>query len=72
MTRFDLPFQDKVWSDIVSSLVKAGAGIPMAYVDAEGVHCNPLPDARCTGSGIISLVNANQDISLEQVAKCLA
>lgn len=72
MTRFDLPFKDKTWSDIVCSFVKGGAGIPMAYVDDDGVHCNPLPDERCTGTGIISLVNANQDITPDQVAKCLA
>ena len=72
MVRFDLPFKDKPWADIVCGFVTGGAGVPMAYVNDSGVHCNPLPNERCTGSGIISLVNEDQNITPEQVIKCLA
>lgn len=72
MIRFDLSFKDKIWSDVVSNFVRGGAGIPMAYVNESGVHCNPLPDELCTGKAIISLVHESQKLSLEQVAKCLA
>ena len=72
MVRYDLKFENKTWSDIVCGFVTGGAGTPMAYINDQGVHCNPLPDDKCTGSGIISLVNECQQITPELVEKCLS
>ena len=72
MIRFDVAFGERRWSDIVCQFVTAGAGIPMAYVDSAGIHSNPLPDAVCTGSGIITLVNEQQTVTLELVEQCLS
>ncbi len=71
MIRFDLSFKDKIWSDIVCRFVTGGAGVPMAYVSDKGVNVNPLPDEVCTGTGIISLINESQRVTIEQAEKCL-
>jgi len=71
MIRFDLSFKDKIWSDIVCRFVTGGAGVPMAYVSDKGINVNPLPDEVCTGTGIISLINESQNVTIEQAEKCL-
>lgn len=71
MVRIDLSFKDKIWSDIVCRFVTGGAGVPMAYVSDKGVNVNPLPDEVCTGTGIISLINESQHVTIEQAEKCL-
>lgn len=71
MVRVDLAFENRTWSEIVCGFVNGGAGVPMAYINKDGVHCNPLPDAECSGTGIITLVNECQEVSPEMVAKCL-
>ena len=43
LARFDADFADLRWQDVVSCFFAAGAGLPMAYVDAAGVHANPVP-----------------------------
>lgn len=72
MVRFDFPFENMSWSDIVCRFVTGGAGVPLAYVNDSGVHCNPLPDELCTGAGIISLINDSQQVTSAQAQQCLA
>ncbi len=71
MVRVEISFKDKTWADIVCGFVRGDAGVPMAYINEQGVHCNPLPDDLCTGTGVISLVNDSQEVSPEKAAKCL-
>lgn len=72
MVRLDLSFKDKIWSDIVCRFVTGGAGVPLAFVSDQGVNVNPLPDEVCTGTGIITLINESQHVTIEQAEKCLS
>ncbi|HEB28249.1 MAG TPA: two pore domain potassium channel family protein [Porticoccus sp.] len=71
MSRIDVSFSSLKWKDIVFSFVNNDFGMPMAYIDDAGVHSNPPPDQNCTGTGIISLIREEQEISVEQVSQCL-
>ena len=72
LVRFDVPFENLRWSDVVVGFVRADAGIPMGYIDAQGVHTNPPPSAVCGGSAVIALVDESLDVSPTKVATCLA
>lgn len=71
LARFDAEFTNLRWRDVVSQFIQAGAGLPMGYVDSNGVHTNPSPDAICTGEGIITLIKDASDITREAVEACL-
>ncbi len=71
MIRLDFSFEEKIWSDIVSRFVTAGAGIPMAYINESGIQINPLPHIVCSGTGIISLIKTSQHVTVSDAKKCL-
>ena len=71
MRRFDVPFQDLRWSDVIVGCVRGGAGLPLGYVYDGGVNTNPHPDERCTGAGLIILIDGEQKVDRNQVAACL-
>ena len=72
MLRIDVAFADLKWKDIVFAFVNNDFGMPMAYIDDAGVYSNPAPSKSCSGTGIISLVREEQEISIDQVARCLS
>ncbi len=71
MHRFDIRFQEQRWQELVCRFVTSGAGIPMAYVAAGEVRCNPDPTAICSGDAIITLLNDGQTVTEQQVRACL-
>jgi len=72
LARFDVRFADVLWRDVVARFVAEGAGLPMGFVDAEGVHTNPSPTRMCSGEGIITLVKEDSKVTAELVGRCLA
>lgn len=72
LARFDAEFSNLRWRDVVSQFVQGGTGLPMGYVDANGVHTNPSPDALCTGEGIITLIKDASDVTQEDIEDCLS
>ena len=71
LMRFDVDFRDLRWADVIVSFVQGGAGVPMGYVDAHGVNTNPHPDDACSGSGIITLIDEQLEVTQELVEGCL-
>ncbi|MDE0419921.1 MAG: potassium channel family protein [Gammaproteobacteria bacterium] len=71
LARFDSEFANLRWRDVVTQFVQGGAGLPMGYVDQNGVHTNPAPDAICTGQGIITLIKDAAHVTPEAVEDCL-
>ena len=71
LARFDAEFANLRWRDVVSQFVQGGAGLPLGYVDSNGVHTNPSPDSICTGEGIITLIKDAADVTREAVEDCL-
>ena len=72
MLRIDVAFADLKWKDIIFSFINNDFGMPMAYIDDTVVYSNPAPGKNCSGTGIISLVREEQEISIDQVARCLS
>ncbi len=57
--RYDLPLNGQSWSEIACAMIRDRCGTPLAYVDSQGqTVCNPQPDTRVTGQGIILLVRS--------------
>ena len=71
MQRLDVDFINLPWKEIVFTFMNNDFGMPLAYIDTHGVHSNPAPDSKCSGTSIISLVREEQHISTEQVANAL-
>ena len=71
LARFEAPFSALRWGSIVASFVDGGAGVPLAYIDAGGVHTNPHQDDVCDGSAIITLVDERLEVNEETVRACL-
>ncbi len=71
LARFDAPFQDLKWQDVVVGFVKSNAGVPLGFVRNGVVDTNPSPSALCSGDGIIILVDESQEVSLAKVEECL-
>ena len=71
LARFEVAFADLPWKQIVTRCINAGVGLPMGYVDADGVHTNPPPDARCSGNAIILLVDEALVVTKDAVAACM-
>lgn len=71
LARFEAPFNGLRWGSIVASFVDGGAGLPLAYVDAGGVHTNPHQDDVCQGSAIITLIDERLEVKEETVRACL-
>jgi len=58
LQRIDLHFNQIKWKDIVTVFLNNDFGIPLAYIDAGGVHSNPAAQQVCSGSSIISMTSA--------------
>ena len=71
LARFDAPFSNLRWQDVVSCFVEGDAGLPMGYVDAAGVHTNPAPSSICSGEGIITLIKDESGVTTKRVEECL-
>ena len=71
LSRFDAAFENLRWSDVVVSFVTGGAGVPLGYIGAQGVNTNPHPNDLCSGSAVITLVDAKLDVTRAVVAQCL-
>ena len=71
IARFEVPFAGLAWKDVVTRCINGGVGLPMGYVDEGGVHTNPPPDAVCSGSAVIMLVDEELVVTKARVAACL-
>ena len=71
LARFEVPFADLPWRSIAARCINAGLGLPMGYVDEEGVHTNPPPEQPCSGSAVIMLVEEGQGVTPDALAACL-
>ncbi|MDE0056200.1 MAG: ion channel [Gammaproteobacteria bacterium] len=71
LARFDAEFSKLRWRDVVSQFIQGGAGLPLGYVDSNGVHTNPEPDAICSGEGIITLIKDASDVTPGTIEDCL-
>ncbi len=60
LSRIETPFKDMMWKDIVIQSVSEGHGTPLAYINQSGVTTNPSPNAICSGTAIIAMVNQEQ------------
>ena len=70
LARFEARFERLRWGDVVTRFV-AGGGVPLAYIDAGGVHTNPHQDDICAGSAIITLIDERLKVHAETVQACL-
>ena len=71
LARFEVPFADLPWRSIAARCINAGLGLPMGYVNADGVHTNPPPEQPCSGSALIMLVEEGQGVTPDALAACL-
>ncbi len=71
LARFDAQFSNLRWQDVVVHFLAGGAGLPLGYVDADGVHTNPPPKDMCSGDGIITLVKDESEVTQARVENCL-
>ncbi|MEZ0121681.1 MAG: potassium channel family protein [Candidatus Reddybacter sp.] len=67
LQRVDLDFSNILWRDIVSVFMANDFGIPLAYIDAGGVHSNPPALRACSGSSIISMTSAGRNIPTDKI-----
>lgn len=72
MVRLNMEFSDITWAEIICRFVKGGVGVPMAFISEEGIDVNPLPDKICTGTGIITLINDTQEVTVAKAINCLS
>jgi len=71
LQRIDIHLQDIRWKDVITVFLNNDLGIPMAYIDATGVHSNPLADSLCSGTAIIAMIRAGQAISADDIRRAL-
>jgi len=67
LQRVDLDFSKLLWKDIVAVFMDNDFGIPLAYIDAGGVHSNPPALHACSGSSIISMTSAGRNIPTDKI-----
>ncbi len=67
LQRVDLNFSQLKWKDIVTVFMDNDFGIPLAYIDAEGVHSNPPALHCCSGSSIISMTSAGRKLPTDKI-----
>jgi len=61
MERYELSFSNKNWGDLICQFVKDNYGIPLAYINEEGlVVSNPDVNTSVSGKGLILLINTRQ------------
>lgn len=67
LQRVDLNFSNILWKDIAAVFMNNDFGIPLAYIDAEGVHSNPPALHACSGSSIISMTSAGRKLPTDKI-----
>ena len=73
LQRFDAPFRNLRWADVLVAFARGGAGVPLGYVvDDRHVVTNPAPSATCSGDAVIVLVDESLDVTREVVQRTLA
>ena len=73
LVRFDQPFRDLKWADLLVAFVRGNAGVPLGYVRTDGsVDTNPPPNRTCSGQAVIVLVDASLDVTEQIVASAVA
>lgn len=73
LQRFDAPFHNLLWADVLVAFARGGAGVPLGYVtDDQAVVTNPAPSATCSGDAVIVLVDESLDVTREVVRRTLA
>lgn len=66
--RYPIWLEGERWADVVTAMVQANVGLPMAYVGKEGdVHVNPVGDEHIHAQSIIMLVKSDRLPSQNQV-----
>lgn len=66
--RFPIWLEGERWADVVTAMVQANVGLPMAYVTKEGeVRVNPLGDEHIHAQSVIMLVKSDKMPSQNQV-----
>jgi voltage-gated potassium channel len=70
--RFDLKIRQR-WGWVVSRLVNADVGIPIAFVAAEGqrVVCNPRPETEIDAVGLLVMVREGNSVTSNTVREAL-
>lgn len=70
--RYNLHISGVNWSHIVSSLMEAGYGTALAYIDKMGEPvCNPEPHTEVDAQALLIMVRASKQPSLEQLQQTL-
>jgi voltage-gated potassium channel len=72
--RYDVSVSDLTWADIVTALVKADIGVPIAYraAGAERIGVNPPPQTKIDADKLFVLVregNARPDAEVEEILR---
>jgi len=66
--RYSMWLEGELWADVVSAMLRAGVGTPMAYMDKEGhITVHPRGDARVFAQSVIILVKSDDVPSAEMV-----
>lgn len=66
--RYSMWLEGELWADVVSAMLRAGVGTPMAYMDKEGhITVHPRGDARVYAQSVIILVKSDDVPTDEQV-----
>lgn len=72
LQRFDAPFRNLRWADVLVAFARGGAGVPLGYVAGDQhVVTNPAPNATCSGDAVIVLVDESLDVTREVVRRTL-
>ncbi|MFT7560946.1 MAG: voltage-gated potassium channel [Flavobacteriales bacterium] len=72
LERFDIPFSVDSWSKLVCKMAENNIGLPMGYIDDGNVITNPPMMEKCTGAGIILMVDSSNLVTLNDVSRALA
>ena len=73
LMRFDAPFENLVWANVLVAFARREAGLPLGYVqDSGAVVTNPAPRAACSGAAVIVLVDDTLEVTPEVVRRTLA
>lgn len=71
--RMPVAIDKLAWADIVNALTRANHGIPLAYVNADGlVDANPEAATVVRAQALIVMVHRNRRPSIDAVRECLA
>ena len=72
LMRFDTPFRDLVWADLLVAFIRGGAGLPMGFLEDDGtVVTNPAPGATCAGTALLVLVDESLEVDKGLVEQTL-